>query len=145
MDKKELFKQFVLFMSSVHRVSNELSKDTKHHSISQVQYNILEFIKVNQPVTPTEINDCLKMTMSNTSRELSKLSEKNMIKKAPDTNDKRRQSINLSDYGEVLMNEAFHIIEDRFLDRIKGASSEDLEEIEQAFDVLREKLFKYPY
>lgn len=142
MDKKELFNQFISFMSSVHHVSNELTKDAKHHSISQVQYNILEFIKVNQPVTPTEINDCLKMTMSNTSRELSKLSEKNMIEKAPDTNDRRKQSIKLSEDGEVLMNEAFHIIEVRFLDRIKDASSEDLKEIEQAFDVLREKLFK---
>ncbi|MEC1158994.1 MarR family winged helix-turn-helix transcriptional regulator [Cytobacillus horneckiae] len=141
MDKNELFNKLVSFTSSVHRVTNELTKNTKSNSISQVQYNILEFIAVSQPVTPSEINDCLSMSMSNTSRELSKLSEKKLIKKVNDSKDRRKQYIHLSKDGEVIMKEAFATIETRFLNRIQHASKEDLEEIERAIDTLQEKLF----
>jgi MarR family transcriptional regulator, teicoplanin-associated locus regulator len=141
MDKKDLFYKLVSFTTSVHRVTNELTKDAKPHSISQVQYNILEFIAVSQPVTPSEINDCLHMTISNTSRELSKLSEKKLIEKISDSKDRRKQSIRLSENGEVAMKEAFATIEGRFLARIQNASKEDLEEIERAIDTLQKKLF----
>jgi len=141
MDKKELFYKLVSFTTSVHRVTNELTKDAKLNSISQVQYNILEFIAVSQPVTPSEINDCQNMSMSNTSRELSKLSEKKLIEKISDSKDRRKQYIHLSQDGEAVMKEAFATIETRFLNRIQNASKEDLEEINRAIDTLQEKLF----
>ncbi|MFD2046584.1 MarR family winged helix-turn-helix transcriptional regulator [Ornithinibacillus salinisoli] len=141
MDKKELFYKLVSFTTSVHRVKNELTKNAKPNSISQVQYNILEFITVSQPVTPSEINDCQNMSMSNTSRELSKLSEKKLIEKISDRKDRRKQYIYLSEEGKAVMNEAFATIETRFLDRIQTASNEDLEDINRAFDTLQKKLF----
>ncbi|MGG1677852.1 MarR family winged helix-turn-helix transcriptional regulator [Neobacillus sp. NRS-1170] len=143
MNKKELFYKLVSFTAAVHRVTNELTKNAKPDSISQVQYNILEFITVSQPVTPSEINDCQNMSMSNTSRELSKLSEKKLIEKMIDSKDRRKQYVRLSQDGEVVMNEAFAAIESRFLNRIQNASKEDLIEIELAIDTLHKKLF-YP-
>ncbi|MDN3017965.1 MarR family winged helix-turn-helix transcriptional regulator [Paenibacillus sp. BSR1-1] len=141
MNKKELFYKLVSFTAAVHRVTNELTKNAKPDSISQVQYNILEFIAVNQPVTPSEINDCQNMSMSNTSRELSKLSEKKLIEKMIDSKDRRKQYVRLSQNGEVAMKEAFAVIETRFLNRIQNASKEDLIEIELAIDTLHKKLF----
>ncbi|KKI89526.1 MarR family transcriptional regulator [Bacillus sp. SA1-12] len=141
MDKKELFNKLVSFTTSVHRVTNELTKNAKPNSISQVQYNILEFIAVSQPVTPSEINDCQNMSMSNTSRELSKLADKKLIEKISDSQDRRKHYIRLSEEGEVVMNEAFATIETRFQNRIQNASKENLEEIERAIDILQEKLF----
>ncbi|WP_059173169.1 MarR family winged helix-turn-helix transcriptional regulator [Bacillus sp. FJAT-27445] len=141
MDKRVLFQKVVSFTSSVHRVTYELTKNAKPDSISQVQYNILEYIAVSQPVTPSEINDCQNMSMPNTSRELKKLSEKNLIEKIHDSEDRRKQFIRLSKDGEAMMSDAFAMIEARFEDRIVHASNEDLEEIERALDILREKLF----
>jgi MarR family transcriptional regulator, teicoplanin-associated locus regulator len=143
MDKKELFNKLVSFTTSVHRVTNELTKNAKPNSISQVQYNILEFIAVSQPVTPSEINDCLNMSISNTSRELSKLNEKKLIEKINDNKDKRKQYIHLSQDGKDLMKEVFGTIEARFLNRIQSTSEEDLKEIECAIATLQKKLF-YP-
>jgi MarR family transcriptional regulator, teicoplanin-associated locus regulator len=143
MDKNVLFNNLVSFTTSVHRVTNELTKNAKPDSISQVQYNILEFIAVSQPVTPSEINDCQNMSMSNTSRELSKLSEKRLIEKISDSKDRRKQHIRLSQDGKVLMKEAFATIETRFQSRIQNASEEDLKEIERAIAILQQKLF-YP-
>lgn len=143
MDKNALFYKLVSFTSSVHQVTHELTKNAKSDSISQVQYNILEYISVSQPVTPSEINDCQNMSMPNTSRELSKLSKKKLIEKINDTEDRRKQYIRLSDDGEAMMNEAFATIESRFLNRIENASQEDLEDMERAIDILQTKLF-YP-
>lgn len=142
MDKNALFHKLVSFTASIHRVTNELTKNAKPNSISQVQYNILEHIAVSQPVTPSEINDCQHMSMPNTSRELGKLHEKNLIEKIHDSKDRRKQYIRLSPDGEVMMKEAFSTIESRFLERIQNASNEDLEDIAHAIDVLQRKLFK---
>ncbi|QED49874.1 MarR family winged helix-turn-helix transcriptional regulator [Cytobacillus dafuensis] len=141
MDKKALFYKLVSFTSSVHRVTHELTQNAKSDSITQVQYNILEHITVSQPVTPSEISDCQYMSMPNTSRELRKLSEKGLIEKINDTEDRRKQYIRLSNDGETMMNEAFASIEARFLNRIQNASKEDLEDIERALDILQTKLF----
>jgi MarR family transcriptional regulator, teicoplanin-associated locus regulator len=141
MDKSILFNKLVSFSASVHRVTNELTKDVKSGPITQVQYKILENIAVSQPVTPSEINDCMQMSMPNTSRELGKLSEKNLIEKISDSKDKRKQYIRLSQDGEVLMKEAFASIESRFLERIRNATKEDLKDIERAIDILQSKLF----
>ncbi|SOC08351.1 DNA-binding MarR family transcriptional regulator [Ureibacillus xyleni] len=141
MDKDMLFNKLVSFSASVHRVTYELTKDVKPESITQVQYKILENIAVSQPVTPSEINDCMQMSMPNTSRELSKLSEKNLIEKFSDSKDKRKQSIRLSSEGEVLMDKAFKSINSRFLERIQNMTNEDLEELERAMDILQNKLF----
>lgn len=141
MDKKALFSKMVIFTSSVHRVTNELTKNAKSESISQIQYKILEYIAVSQPVTPSDINDCQNMSMPNTSRELKKLSEKNLIEKIIDSEDRRKQFIRLTNEGEALMGEAFATIEARFQERIQHASEEDLEEIERAIDILSAKLF----
>jgi MarR family transcriptional regulator, teicoplanin-associated locus regulator len=140
-DKSTLFNKIVLFSASVSRVTHELTKDVKSDSITEVQYKILENILVSQPVTPSEINDCMHMSMPNTSRELSKLSKKNLIEKVSDSKDKRKQYIRLSPDGEVLMKEAFASIESRFLERIQNATLEDLKDIEHSIEVLQTKLF----
>jgi MarR family transcriptional regulator, teicoplanin-associated locus regulator len=140
-DKSILFNKIVLFSASVSRVTHELTKDVKSDSITEVQYKILENILVSQPVTPSEINDCMHMSMPNTSRELSKLSKKNLIEKVSDSKDKRKQYIRLSPDGEVLMKEAFASIESRFLERIQNTTLEDLKDIEHSIEVLQTKLF----
>lgn len=141
LNNNTLFQKFVAFTASVHQVSHELTKDVRTDFLTPVQYNILEYIAVSQPVTLSQISDCQQMSMPNTSRELKKLSEKNLIKKIDDKEDRRKQFILLSEYGEKIMNEAFQNIENRFLQRIQHASTEDLNEIEKALDILHTKIF----
>ncbi|MED3571016.1 MarR family winged helix-turn-helix transcriptional regulator [Cytobacillus praedii] len=141
MDKSALFYKLVSFTNSVHQVTHELTRNAKSDSITQVQYKILEYITVSQPVTPSEVSNCMNMSMPNTSRELRKLSEKRLIDKIDDTEDRRKQYIRLSNDGEIMMNKAFASIETRFLDRVQNASNDDLEDIEKALDILQKKLF----
>ncbi|HHW36147.1 MAG TPA: MarR family transcriptional regulator [Bacillales bacterium] len=141
MNKKDIFHKFVEFTTSVHRVTHELTKDAKSNDVTQVQYGILEYIAVNHPVTPSQISDCQCLSMPNTSRELRKLSEKNLIEKYGDNEDRRKLYVRLSKEGEIMMNKAFECIESRFLNRIQNASKEDIEDIDRAIDILHTKLF----
>ncbi|BBH22968.1 hypothetical protein Back11_43130 [Paenibacillus baekrokdamisoli] len=141
MDKNALFHKFVAFTNTVHEVTHEMTKDIKSAAITPVQYSILEYLAVSQPVTLSQISDCLHMSMPNTSRELKKLSEKNLCEKFADASDRRKQYIRLSMEGQAMMNEAFKRIETRFLQRIQKTSEEELGEIERALDVLQSKVF----
>lgn len=141
MDKKALFNKFVSFTTSVHEVTHELTQNIKTDDITSVQYKILENIKVSQPVTPTEISECMHMSMPNTSRELKKLYEKNLIEKMTDQEDRRKQYVRLAKDGEIMMDEAFAAIELRFQQLIQNVSEEDCAEINHAIDVLLRKVF----
>jgi len=109
--------------------------------VTASQTNILEYITINQPVTLSEISDCQHMSLPNTSREVKKLTEKKLIEKIEDTNDRRKQSIKLSIEGQAMMNQSFSEIEQRFLERMQPISKEELERIETAIDILHNKVF----
>ncbi|MCZ8515510.1 MarR family transcriptional regulator [Paenibacillus filicis] len=141
MDNNAIFRKFVAFTAAVHQITNELTKDVKSEAITLVQYKILEYIAVSQPVTLSEISECMHMSMPNTSREMRKLSEKQLCEKVTVTEDRRKQFIRLSEKGEAMMNEAFRRIEARFVQRIGTISDEELEEIERALDLLHTKVF----
>ncbi|MCP8970671.1 MarR family winged helix-turn-helix transcriptional regulator [Ectobacillus ponti] len=141
MDKTALFFQCLSFTSSVHRVTHELTQPAKPASITQVQYDMLMHIAVNQPVTVSELSDCQHMSLPNTSRELRKLSEKSLIEKVSDEEDKRRQHIRLSNEGQALMNEVLMHMQAGFQERLRQTSEEDVEEISRALGMLQTKMF----
>lgn len=142
MDHNDVFYKFVAFTASLHRVTHELTKDARPDSITPMQYSILEHLAVSQPVTPSQLSDCLYISMPNTSRELRKLAEKHLIEKVEDREDRRKHYIRLSKEGQLMMDEAFAGIQARFYNRIEKASPEDVEDMKRALDVLQKHLFQ---
>jgi len=141
MDKNGLFPKFVAFTAAVHQITNEITKDVKAGDLTPLQYKILEYIAVSQPVTLSEISDCMHISMPNTSRELRKLSGKQLCDKVVDPADRRRQGIRLSAAGEAVMNQSFERIAVRFEERIAGVTAEERQEIGRALDLLQAKVF----
>lgn len=141
MNQPSLFQKFVAFSASVHEVSNDMSVDVRSAALTPVQYKILEYIAVSEPVTLSQISECMHMSMPNTSRELRKLGEQRLCEKITDDEDRRKQLIRLSPDGQAMMNEAFGLIERRFEGRIGHLSGEERKEIEQALDLLHSKVF----
>lgn len=141
MDKKELFHKLVAFAASVHQVTHEMTKDAKAGAITSLQYDILQYIAVSQPVTPSDISQCQHMSMPNTSRELKKLCEKNLCEKYTAESDRRKQYIRLTPAGEAVMNASFAHIEALLLKRVQHASDEQIDEIGRAMDLLQSKVF----
>jgi DNA-binding MarR family transcriptional regulator len=142
MDKTALFQKVINLTTSMHQVTHELTKEVKStFSVTPVQYTILELITVRQPLTLSEICDCLDLSMPNASRELRKLTEHDLCEKVVAVDDKRKHFIRLSEKGQAMMNAAFQGIEARFLERIQDVSEEDLAQIEVAIEVLQNKVF----
>ncbi|WP_342420601.1 MarR family transcriptional regulator [Paenibacillus sp. FSL E2-0178] len=141
MDNNQLFQKFVAFSAAVHQITNDITKDVKSEALTPLQYKILEYIAVSQPVTLSEVSDCMQMSMPNTSREVKKLSEKGVCTRITDPDDRRKQGITLSAAGEALMNEAFQQIAVRFEQRIAGITAAERKEIERALDLLQQKVF----
>ncbi|MBD8498480.1 MarR family winged helix-turn-helix transcriptional regulator [Paenibacillus arenosi] len=141
MDKEILFQQFVAFTTSVHEATFELTKNVKPEDITPLQYSILEYIAVSQPVTLSQISECKHISMPNTSRELRKLTEKQLCEKFEVPDDRRKQLIRLSESGQTMMNKAFQQIGTRFFERIQYLSAEDLDEIQHALAILQSKVF----
>ncbi|TYP72365.1 MarR family winged helix-turn-helix transcriptional regulator [Paenibacillus methanolicus] len=139
-----LFQLIVQFVANVHQAANELSKAVQLEEVTPVQYKMLEFIKVSQPVTLSHISDCLQMSMPNTSRELRKLSEKELCVKSFDPEDRRKQWIRLTASGESMMNNAFASIEASLAARIGELSVDELEEVAAAIELLQAKVFANP-
>lgn len=141
MNDKALFDQFVAFTTAVHQVTYDLTKDVKADDITPVQYRILEYITVSQPVTLSQISECQHLSMPNASRELRKLTEKDLCEKFTADDDRRKQYFRLSERGQARMNEAFQQIESRFQQRIHGLTDTELQSIHTALDILHTKVF----
>ncbi|ASA24724.1 MarR family winged helix-turn-helix transcriptional regulator [Paenibacillus donghaensis] len=141
MNQASLFQKFVAFTASVYEITNDMSVDVRSAALTPVQYKILEYIAVSEPVTLSQISECMHMSMPNTSRELRKLTEQRLCEKITDDEDRRKQFIRLSQDGQAMMNEAFAKIENRLEDRIGHLSGEERKEIERALDLLHSKVF----
>ncbi|SHN23683.1 MarR family winged helix-turn-helix transcriptional regulator [Gracilibacillus kekensis] len=141
MDKSKLFQQFVRFTTSVHQVTNDLTKEINIENITTVQYKILEFITVSQPVTLSEISECLHLSLPNSSRELKKLIQSQLCEKIVDSDDRRKFDILLTEKGTELMDNVFHQLELKFQEQINHLTESELQEIEEAMKILQTKFF----
>ncbi|ANF94934.1 MarR family winged helix-turn-helix transcriptional regulator [Paenibacillus bovis] len=140
MNTNDLFQQFVAFIASVHQVSSEMTRDIPVGELTPAQYKIMEYLMVSQPVTLSEISECIHMSMPNTSRELRKLTDKGLCEKVTDPQDRRKQLIRLSDQGSTLMDEIFRTVKERFVQRTAALSGEEKVQVEQALTLLRQKI-----
>lgn len=141
LNEKQLFQRFVTFTASVHQLKHALTNDLRPSDLTPIQYNILEYISINQPVIPSDISECQQISMPNTSRELRKLMEKNFINKYADEKDRRKQYIVLSSEGKRVMDAVFHEIEGKWKKRIHSLSDEHIHEINTAMELLQKKVF----
>ncbi|MCQ4087923.1 MarR family winged helix-turn-helix transcriptional regulator [Saccharibacillus sp. JS10] len=142
MEHSMLFEKFVAFTASLHEVSHELTRGVKQEDVTPIQYRILEYMMVSQPVTPSEIADCVDLSLPNTSRELRKLMEKNLCEKATDDTDRRRQLFRLSPDGQALMNRVMGQAQQGFQQRIADLTADELQELEQALTLIQRKVLR---
>ena len=141
MENEILFNKLIKFTNSVYSVTYDLSKGEKPENITSVQYDILVFIAFKKRTTPSQISECLHMSMPNVSRELKKLGEHKLIKRVSDVEDRRKQFICLSKDGGFLIEEIYKRILVNFNNRIKNASQKELDEIDRAVDILQKYLY----
>lgn len=141
MNEKQFFQNFITFTASVHQLKHALTNDLRPRDLTPIQYSMLEYISVNQPVIPSDISECQQISMPNTSREIKKLLEKNLITKYADEKDRRKQYIVLTKEGKEIMDSIFYDIEYKLKERLNILGEDELFELNNAMDLLQKKLF----
>ncbi|MCM3629672.1 MarR family transcriptional regulator [Paenibacillus glycanilyticus] len=143
MDSKDkLFLQMVSHIAAIHQLHYDMTKGLPMEDITPQQYEILEFLSVKQPITLSEISECMGISMPNTSREIRKLAEKDLCEKIEDPEDRRKQYIRLAPAGEERMANAFGHMRQLFLQQLEHAPEEELARISEALDVLGATIFR---
>lgn len=136
-----LFQQLITLLSSMYKTRLDLTKGLVIDDLTPLQYNIMEFLAVQQPVSLSRLSECLHLSLPNASRELKKLYAKGWCHKETAPDDKRKQVIRLSERGQARMDEAFAIMRQRFLEQLAPLSSKEREEIGAAIKLLQETVF----
>ncbi|GMK37772.1 hypothetical protein PCCS19_08260 [Paenibacillus sp. CCS19] len=140
--KETLFEQLVSLIASSHQLHYEMTKDLPKDDITPLQYEILEFLLVKQPITLSELSECKGISLPNTSREVKKLTDKGLCEKLDDAGDRRKQYIRLSAGGEARMNEWMAHMKQLFLQKVEGAQDAELAQISEAIGVLKATLLR---
>lgn len=142
MDRHQLFQQFVVFTTAVHEVKHSMTTDLRSHDLTAVQYNMMEYIAISQPVTLSDISECQHLSMPNASREMRKLLDKGLCTRVIAAEDRRVQYITLSSQGQALMDEAFQRVENRFQQHISHLTDQELEDVRDALQLLQANVFR---
>lgn len=141
-DEEQLFATFLSFAVSFHEVANELTRHAKAEGVTPLQYKLLEYVAINGSAILGDLSECLHMSMPNTSRELKKLIDKQLVSKEAAADDKRKQIIRLTARGKAMMDEAFRQIRVAFERRIAPLSPAERTAIEQALLLLHTKVLQ---
>ncbi|WP_433944191.1 MarR family winged helix-turn-helix transcriptional regulator [Paenibacillus sp. SN-8-1] len=134
--KENLFHQLGTIIASVHQLHYDLTKDMPMDDITPLQYEILEFLSVKQPVTISELSECKGISMPNMSREVRKLRLKGLCEGTEDAEDRRKQYIRLSPLGGERVNAALEHMRKIFMQRIEQMPDTELVKISEAMGVL---------
>ncbi|QKS48931.1 MarR family transcriptional regulator (plasmid) [Paenibacillus cellulosilyticus] len=140
--KEALFEQMVSLIASAHQLHYDMTKGLPMDDITPLQYEILEFLSVKQPITLSQLSECMGISMPNTSREIKKLTDKGLCEKIDDTEDRRKQYIRLSAGGEARMAESFAHMRGLFMQQVNDVSDTELAHISEAIKVLKSTLLR---
>jgi len=124
------------------KLTYELLEEIKPEGITSVQFQILQYLSDGELITLSQISCCLGMSIPNTSREVKKLYEKDLIQKTPDQHDKRVSFIALSPAGAQLMNAVFDRLKKNISVRYAHLESVEIDETIKALRLISEKLLK---
>jgi len=124
------------------KLSYELLEEIKPAGITSVQFKILQYLSDGELITASQISSCLGMSVPNTSREVKKLNDKNLILKKTDENDKRVSFITLSQTGAEVMNTTFTRLKKNISIRYAQLKPGEIDETIKAMELISEKLLK---
>lgn len=140
MSTQSLFQSFTNFINTMYGFTEDIKKDLKPSTVTPLQNEILLCLYANHTKCVSGISDSLNLNLPNTSRELKKLTELDLIEKGDDPNDKRKSIIILSQKGKNLMNTSFSAVEEEFNEKFSSLPKEEIKELEDAIRLIEEKL-----
>lgn len=131
-------KAFVNISFTQSYISSQINASFKQHNVSIQQYNVLRILKGQdpKPVSMNDIADRMIDKMSNASRLVEKLRNKELIERKPCSFDKRQVDICLTEKGKEMLTLLTTKI-NAVIDNHSHLSNEEFELLNQLLDKLR--------
>ncbi|MBD1372564.1 MarR family transcriptional regulator [Hazenella sp. IB182357] len=139
MDLQTIFNNYLKLVNAFNLFSGDITRGIEY-DMTPSQFNLLEYVKMNQPVMVTQVCQCLDMSLPNVSRELKKIQDKGFIEKKTSHEDRRKVYIHLSESGEKFMENYLTHVKSNFLQHIEGVPEEELIKINGAMEILQYSL-----
>lgn len=95
------------FIGQMNVLSYNLSKDHKPENITALEYNLLEYLYLNDGIALKKISAYFDINPRRISRTLKKLVEKAYVIKVKDASDKRQVNCYLTKKGKLILDECF--------------------------------------
>jgi DNA-binding MarR family transcriptional regulator len=103
MDQDIIFKRTAAFISDLHNLESSLSGSTGKGTLTPLQQNLLRILYFSNPKTLSSLSECMNMNMPNTSREVKKLAQQELIVKSQSPDDKRIIELSLAEKGNKIV------------------------------------------
>jgi len=123
-------------------LSQQVTQALKAYHISWQQFNILRIIKGQYPkaVTVKLLRERMIDKMSNASRLVEKLRQKDLVLRKECPNDRRRVDIVLTDKGLELIEVASTAIEEYLQEQLQSISIEEAKILNDLLDKMRDRV-----
>jgi DNA-binding MarR family transcriptional regulator len=121
-------------------INDEISGALKPFEISIQQFNVLRILKgqKDKPANLSTIQERMVSKMSNTTRIVDKLIEKGFVNRYTCKQNRRKVEILITEDGKRFLEKINHVIEDREVKLTQNLQTEELNQINQLLDKLRE-------
>ena len=121
-------------------MSSDLLAQSKPNELSPLQFELLQAMGANTGLTLSDLCQCSRISLPNGSRELKKLFELDLISKIEDRKDKRKQLLELSTAGQMMLQHAYGVLNTHAAEKYKNLSATELDELTNCLQLLRLKL-----
>ena len=118
---------------------DDMNSITKKFGVSIQQFNVLRILNgaEDSPVNMNYIQERMIHKMSNTSRIIDKLVDKELANRKVCDNNRRKIEINIGDKGVLLLNEISNLIDEKEKSVCSNLNSDELKQLNQILDKLR--------
>jgi DNA-binding MarR family transcriptional regulator len=138
----QLFESIMAFAEVYGRIEQHLVVTSKPKELTTLQYKMLLLLIGCQSKTPSQIAECLNLSLPNTSRELRVLENLDLIKKDPDQKDKRKVSIRVTDHGNPILAGAQEAMIKAVEDQFSTLTDQERSTMTEAFNTLTHLFYK---
>lgn len=126
-----------LLYTNSYIISNQ-AKLFKPYGLSPEQYNVLRILRGQypDPITVSSIQDRMLNKMSNASRLVEKLKQKDMVSRIECPSDRRQVDITITKTGLSTLADLENEV-DKFIENIINLNTKELEQLNELLDKLR--------
>jgi len=120
-------------------INDEIASVLKPFEISIQQFNVLRILKGQRgkPANLSTIQERMVSKMSNTTRIVDKLIEKDYVSRATCIENRRKVEITITKEGKEFLNKVNVVVEKKELEMTSSLNENELEQINQLLDKLR--------